>query len=58
MHLKKLITKEGKFFIRHYEIADAIDGSNTRYEELTIRNCRKYFPEIMRYLLEHSKEGR
>jgi len=29
MHLKKVIKKENKFFIEHYIIVDAIDGSTT-----------------------------
>ena len=56
MHLKKIIEKDNKFFIEHFEIVDAIDGSNTRYEELHVGNYMKYFPQIIHYLLECSKE--
>lgn len=50
MHLKKVVEKEGKFFIEHYVIVDAIDGSDTYYEKLTVKNCIKYFPQIIYYL--------
>lgn len=50
MHLKTIIKKDNKIFIEHYVIVDAIDGSNTYYEELTIKNCIKYFPEIISFL--------
>ena len=50
MHLKTIIKKGNKIFIEHYEIVDATDGSNTYYEELTIKNCIKYFPEIISFL--------
>jgi len=55
MHLKKVIKKENKFFIEHYIIVDAIDGSTTTYEELHVGNYIKYLPQIIRYLLECSK---
>jgi len=51
MHLKKLIKKEGKYFIEHYVIVDAIDGTTICYEILTIKNCWKYIPEIIYYLI-------
>ena len=50
MHLKTIIKKDNKIFIRHFVIVDAIDGSDTYYEELTIKNCIKYFPEIISFL--------
>jgi len=50
MHLKTIIKKNNKIYIEHYVIVDAIDGSNTYYEELTIKNCIKYFPEIISFL--------
>jgi len=50
MHLKKLIKKDNKFFIEHYVIIDAIDGSNTYYEELNLRNFWKYLFEIVCYI--------
>lgn len=50
MHLKKVIKKDDNFFIEHYVIVDAIDGSDTYYEELNIRNCWKYLPEIVGYI--------
>ncbi len=50
MHLRKIIKKENKFFIEHYVIIDAIDGSTTTYERLTVKNCIKYLPQIIRYL--------
>jgi len=55
MHLKKVIKKENKFFIEHYIIVDAINGSTTTYEELYVGNYMKYFPQIICYLLECSK---
>jgi hypothetical protein len=50
MHLKKVVKKEGKFFIEHYIIVDAVDGSDTYYEGLNWMNCWKFFPEILGYL--------
>lgn len=50
MYLKKVIKKENKFFIEHHVIFDAIDGSNTYYEKLNIKNCIKYLPQIIHYL--------
>ena len=54
MHLKKLIKKNHFWYIEHYVIADAIDGSDTYYEELNIKNFWKYIPEIIRQLLQMS----
>lgn len=34
MHLKKVVKIGNKFFIRHFVIIDAIDGSEIYYEEL------------------------
>ena len=50
MHLKKVIKKGNKFFIEHFVIVDAIDGSDTYYERLTILNCWKYIHEIFCYI--------
>ena len=55
MHLKRLMEKEGKFYIRHYVSVDAIDSPDIYYEELNKGNCRKYFPEIIDYLYEQLK---
>jgi len=51
MHLKTIIKKDNKIFIEHFVIIDAIDGSDTYYEELTIKNCIKYFPEIIHFII-------
>jgi len=48
MHLKKLVKKNHFWYIKHSKIVDAIDGIDTYYEELTIKNCLKYLPEIIR----------
>jgi len=58
LHLKKVVRRKGKFFTEHYIIVDAIDGSTTTYEELHVKNYVKYLPQIIRYLLEHTKGGR
>lgn len=50
MHLKKVIKKDNKFFIEHFETVDAIDGSDTYYEKLTIWNCWKYLFQIVSYI--------
>jgi len=50
MHLKKLIKEDNNFFIEHYVIVDAIDGSNTYYEKLTIKNLWRYLPQIVSYI--------
>ena len=55
MHLKRLIKKNHFWYIKHSKIVDAIDGINTYYEELTIKNCWKYLPEITRQLLRMSR---
>lgn len=52
MHLKRLVRKENKIYIEHYIIVDAIDGSNTYYEELNAKNCIKYLPQIINYLIK------
>ena len=51
MHLKKITKKGNKFFIEHYVIIDAIDGSNEYCEKLTIWNCWRYLREIIHYLI-------
>ena len=50
MHLKKMVKEKGKFFISHYVIVDAMDGSYEYLERLTIENFWKYLPEILSYL--------
>ena len=55
MHLKKLVKKNHFWYIEHYVIIDAIDGSDKYLEELTIKNCWKYIPEIIRQLLRMSR---
>ena len=52
MHLKKLVKKNHFWYIEHYVIVDAIDGSDKYLEELTIKNCWRYIPEITRQLLK------
>jgi len=34
VHLKRVVRRDGKLFIKHFVIIDAIDGSKTYYEEL------------------------
>jgi hypothetical protein len=58
MHLKKVVKKEGKFFIENYVIVDAIDGSDTYYEGLNWMNCWKFFPEILVYLWTRKQRTR
>lgn len=55
MHLKKLVKKNHFWYIKHFMIIDAIDGVDTYYEELTIKNFWKYIPEIIRQLLKVSR---
>ena len=50
MHQKHLVNKNNELFVEHYVIKDAIDGSETYYEKLNIKNCWKYFPEIAAYI--------
>jgi len=51
MHLKQIVKKNHFWYIEHFVIVDAIDGSDEYYEELTIKNFWKYLPEIVKYLL-------
>ena len=55
-HLKRLIRKDNKIYIEHFVIIDAIDGSETYYEELNIKNCWKYLSLMIGYLIKYLKE--
>ena len=58
MHLKKMIKKKGKFFISHFVIADAIDGSYEYLERLTIENFWRYLYVITCYIYWEWKDKR
>ena len=50
MHLKRVVKKGNKFFVSHFVIVDAIDGSYEYLEKLNIKNCWRYLHEIMGYI--------
>ncbi len=54
MHIKRLTIKDGRWFIEHFKIINAIDGSEVYYTPLkSFFEIIKYLPKIIKHYIKN-----